>query len=134
MSANEAVIRPIKTKELNIMTDNNQEEFIGQAIVPVAGTGDAVAMSRGEPGVPGVFSWRDTEYRVVQIVSQWKTSGPCKSGSKEMYLRRHWYKIITAPAMVMTIYCDRQGKNPKRPKQRWWLYTIEPVGTDIDSK
>jgi hypothetical protein len=26
----------------------------------------------------------------------------------------------------MTIYCDRQAKDRKRPKARWWVYTVEP--------
>ena len=44
-----------------------------------------------------------------------------------MYLRRHWYKVLTDPPMIMTIYCDRQAKNRKKPKARWWVYTIETV-------
>jgi len=42
-----------------------------------------------------------------------------------MYLRRHWYRILTEPPAVMTIYCDRQAKDRRHPKARWWVYTIE---------
>ncbi len=116
------------------MAAKTKQLFICEAMTPVAGTGDATAMARGEPGLPKLFTWREQEYRIAGVIKQWKTSGPCRSGGSEMYLRRHWYKVITDPPMIMTIYCDRQAKNRKRPKARWWIYTIEPAGSDIVSK
>lgn len=107
------------------MDDNNAEEFIGEALTPVAGSGDAGGMARGEPGLPKCFTWREEEYRITGLISAWKSSGPCVSGASEMYLRRHWYKVVTEPAMVMTIYCDRQAKDRQRPKKRWWVYTVD---------
>ena len=103
------------------------EEFIGEAILPVPGSGDAATASRGEPGVPHEFDWRGRRYRLAGIVRAWKTSGPCRHGSGEMYLRRHWYRVLTDPPAIMTLYCDRQSRLPRRPKARWWLYTIEPA-------
>jgi hypothetical protein len=41
-----------------------------------------------------------------------------------MYLRRHWFRVRTAGGEQMTLYCERQAKNAKRPKARWWLYTV----------
>lgn len=121
-----------------------REEFVCEEIEPVAGTGDASAMARGEPGLPARFVWRGEEYRLVGVIRQWKTSGPCRNGSEEMYLRRHWYQVSAAcppsakpagavggeadsshrPHVVMTIYCDRQAKDRRRPKRRWWLYSM----------
>jgi len=106
----------------------SREQFICEPLTPVAGAGDAAAMARGEPGLPAVFTWRDVEYRVAGVIRTWKTSSPCRSGSAEMYLRRHWYEILTDPPLVMTVYCDRQAKDRKRPKARWWVYTIAPAG------
>jgi len=100
------------------------EEFVCEEIVPAAGTFDAAAMSRGEPGLPGRFTWRGREYRVVGVVRQWKTSSPCREGSPELYLRRHWFQILTEPRAVVTLYCDRQAKDRKKPKRRWWVYSI----------
>ena len=37
--------------------------------------------------------------------------------------------LLTATGHTMTLYCDRQAQNPKRPKQRWWLYTIRAAAT-----
>jgi hypothetical protein len=44
---------------------DQHEEFVSEAIVPVAGTFDAGAMSRGEPGLPARFTWRDKIYTVA---------------------------------------------------------------------
>jgi hypothetical protein len=90
----------------------------------VRGTADAAAMSRGEPGLPGRFVWRKTECRVLGVIRQWKTSGPCRNGSDEVYLRRHWYQVLVEPRAVMTLYCDRQAKDRRRPKRRWWVYSV----------
>jgi hypothetical protein len=104
------------------------QEFICEEIAPVAGTADVAGMARGEPGLPARFAWRGQEYRIAGLIRQWKTSGPCRSGGRKVYLRRHWYEVLTDPPRRMTLYCDRQAKNRKRPKARWWAYTVGPAG------
>jgi len=111
-----------------IVCSKGPEEFVSEEMTPVAGTGRAAAMARGEPGLPDWFTWRSTEYRVRGVIRQWKTSGPCKSGAPEMYLRRHWYRIVTEPRAVMTVYCERQARSRKRAKSRWFIYTVETDG------
>jgi hypothetical protein len=101
------------------------EEFVSEAMVPVAGTASTAGMARGEPGLPARFTWRGTQYRVVQVIQTWKTSGPCRYGADEIYLRRHWYKVLTDPHAVMTLYFERQTVHPGRPKARWWIYSIQ---------
>jgi len=103
----------------------SHEQFICEPLTPAAGSADAPAMATGAPGLPQRFTWRDTEYRLTGVLKAWKSSGPCHNGSKERYLRRHWYTIVTEPPLVMTIYCDRQARDRKHPKARWWVYTIE---------
>ena len=107
------------------MTSSQREEFVSEQIVPVAGTASTAEMSRGEPGLPAQFTWRDGQYRVVDILETWKTSGPCRSGAQEVYLRRHWYKVRTEPAAIMVVYFERQANHPRRPKARWWIYSIQ---------
>lgn len=101
------------------------EEFVSEELVPIAGTADARAMARGEPGLPGRFTWRGTEYRVTGVLRSWKSSGPCKSGANELYLRRHWHTIVTEPHAVMTVYCERQARDRRRAKHRWFVYTVQ---------
>jgi hypothetical protein len=101
------------------------ENFISEMIKPLMGTFDTAAMTRGEPGLPKKFIWRDNEYEVAQVLEVWKETGPCKSGSPELYLRKHWYKIRTADGKIMTLYFERQARSKNQNKARWWLYTIE---------
>lgn len=48
------------------------ERFISEAIKPVAGTSDTAGMVAGEPGIPGRFTWRGTDYEVDSILEKWK--------------------------------------------------------------
>lgn len=100
------------------------KEFVGESIHPVAGAGVAAGMVRGEPGFPTKFIWRDKEYVLDEVLKVWKESGPCRSGSKEKYLRKHWFTVRTADGMEMDIYFERQPRSKSQAKTRWWLYTL----------
>lgn len=100
-----------------------ESQFVSELITPVAGTFDAGAMSRGEPGLPTRFTWRGTPYSVADVLTVWTTSSP-EAGSGEMYLRRHWWELRTTSGHVMKLYCERQAKTRRNPKARWYLYTI----------
>ena len=97
------------------------EQFVSEAVVPDPGSFDATAMARGEPGLPGAFTWRGRRYVVARLVAGWKKSGTDRG---EVYLRRHYYDVETTTGERMTLYCERQAKNRKRLKARWWLYTL----------
>ncbi|UCC96867.1 MAG: hypothetical protein JSW66_13595 [Phycisphaerales bacterium] len=101
------------------------EEFISEPITPASGTFETTAMTRGEPALPGRFTWRDREYAIADVLEIWKESGPCSSGGGEQYLRKHWYRIRTDNGLNMTIYFERQPRAKRQNKARWWLYTIE---------
>jgi hypothetical protein len=99
-----------------------KEQFIAEAIRPVAATFDPARMGRGEPGLPDEFVWRGRTVRIVEVRRQWKETGPCRHGSGERYVRRHWYEVATAEDGVMKIYFERQPRGG-RPSARWWLFT-----------
>jgi len=105
-------------------SDNMSKEFVSEPIKPVADTFDLTGMTRGEPGLPGRFIWRDKEYAVANVLETWKELGPCRSGSPERYLRKHWFKVRTEDGLEMTIYFERQARAKRQNKTRWWLYTI----------
>ena len=50
------------------------------------------------------------------------------SGSREQYLRKHWFKIRTKDHQIMTLYFDRQARSVGQQRHRWWLYTLEASG------
>jgi len=103
-------------------TTERHEEFVSEPLTPTAGSFDASAMSRGEPGLPGGFTWRNQKYEVARLMSKWKSSGG--SGCGETYLRRHWYRVETTGGERMTLYCERQARSAKTAKLRWWVYSV----------
>lgn len=105
------------------MRNLQPEEFVSEPITPAAGTGDIAAMARGEPGLPSRFAWREREYVITAVLKAWKSSAP-EGGTGRLYLRRHWYTVQTDAGLRMTLYCERQARNRRNPKARWWLYSI----------
>jgi len=100
------------------------EEFISEAIKPVTATFDTNRMKAGEPGLPREFVWRGQKFRVKDVVRSWRKTGPCIHGSKEMYVRRHFYEIVTDSGEKMKIYFDRQPLKGRVKAARWWLFSI----------
>lgn len=100
------------------------EKFIGEPIQPAAGTFDTGAMSKGEPGLPQRFSWRDREYAITQVLDKWKETSPCRSGAREQYVRKHWYKVRTADHLIMKVYFERNPLPRGKARTRWWLYSL----------
>lgn len=105
--------------------NTNAQQFVSEPIIPCEASVEAKAMARGEPGLPSSFTWREQTYAIVEVLGTWKESGPCRSGSSERYLRKHWYKIKTDGNQVMTLYFERQARSSSQRKKRWWLYTID---------
>jgi hypothetical protein len=99
------------------------EQFIGEAIQPVQGTADAARMARGEPGLPRQFRWRSEVVQIAQVLGVWKETGPCRHGSGEQYVRKHWFEVLTDSGVRMKIYFERQARSST--KQRWWLFSVE---------
>jgi len=107
--------------KMTIMAD-----LISEKIVPFAGTFDASAMGRGEPGLSTGVTWRDEDYTIVERIESWKKSSP-EGGlaGNEVYLRRHYYKLRMNDGSVWTVYFIRQTPKSGNAKHRWFLYTWE---------
>ena len=103
------------------------EEFVSEPIKPVPGTMDVSGMLRGEPGLPKSFIWREQEYAVDEVLERWKETSPCRSGGRERYVRKHWFRIRTTTGHEMKIYFERQPRLAREAKSRWWLYTVSGV-------
>ncbi|MFQ5492500.1 MAG: DUF6504 family protein [Phycisphaerae bacterium] len=99
---------------------------MSEAIEPFAGTAEAVALGRGEPGLPAGFTWRGRSYRVLRRRSQWKASAPegGKAGG-EVYLRRHYFELTMEDGAAWTVYFVRQAASSGSKKRRWFLYTVD---------
>lgn len=102
-------------------------ELVSEPITPHAGTFDTRAMSRGEPGLPAGFHWREHSFTVVQCLRQWKESSREGGHAQgELYLRRHAYELLMSDGSTWSVYCVRQTPKSGNPKQRWFLYTRSP--------
>ena len=101
-------------------------ELVSEAITPRAGTFDTASMTRGEPGLPDGFCWRDVWLDVVETLAAWKESS--REGGRaggELYLRRHYYRLRMSDGAVWTVYFTRQPPRSGNARQRWFLYTRE---------
>jgi hypothetical protein len=106
------------------------QQFISEQIIPHAGTSDAQAMGRGEPGLPAGFSWRDVPYEVRDVLEAWKeTSREGVHAQGQLYLRRHAYRLLMSDGTIWSVYFIRQTPKSGNPKARWFLYSIETTST-----
>ena len=104
--------------------DDMAQQFVGAAIQPVAGTVNASRMSAGEPGLPRQFRRGQQTVRIVQVLKSGRETGPCRHGSGERYVRKHWYEVLAESGETMKIYFERQPRS-RRSKARWWLFSID---------
>ena len=104
------------------------EQFISEPIKPILETMDTARMAVGEPGLPKEFVWRKETVKVAKVLRHWRATGPCRNGSKEMYLRKHWYEVETASGTVMKIYFQKPTKG-KLNTAGWWLYSLRDNST-----
>jgi phosphoribosylglycinamide formyltransferase-1 len=99
------------------------ECFIAEALEPLTGEVDTARMALGEPGLPAAFRWRGRRIEVLEVLRSWRETGPCSHGSRELYLRKHWFELATSCGRVR-IYFERQPRRGKKG-HRWWLYSME---------
>ena len=102
-------------------------KFISEQLEPHSGSFNASAMARGGPGLPSGFTWRNRKMVLTEVLDHWKESGPCRHGSREHYVRKHWYKIRTEDHQIAALYFDRQSRSASQKMRRWWLYTLEDI-------
>lgn len=103
----------------------NSEEFVSEQVEPDAGTFDAAAMARGQPGLPTGFTWRGRHYSIVEVLEDWKVSEREYHRRGQAYYRKHYWRVRVDSGEVMTIYAVRHVKPGENPKRRWWLYSIQ---------
>lgn len=112
------------------MTATETERFIGADLIPVTATSDTLRMAAGEPGLPREFRWGTETVTIVDVRRSWHDTGPCDHGSRERYVRKHWYEVETAEHGVLKIYFDRQPPRRGHAKgSRWRLFSIVAPAT-----
>ncbi len=99
------------------------ERFVSEAIKPVVATCDTARMAAGEPGLPKEFIWRGQTIKVAALLRTWRETGRCRHGGPELYVRKHWFEVVTTSHGPMKIYFDRQPRD-RRKGGRWWLFSV----------
>ena len=102
------------------------ERLISEPVTPVKGGGNVGPVVPGSPLLPARFLWRGEECEVAEVLEEWRETGPCRHGSGERYVRKHWFRIRTANGEEWKLYFERQARSARQRKQRWWLYTVAP--------
>lgn len=96
--------------------------LISEPLAPVTETIDFGCQPPGAPGLPQVFVWRGRRLEIEALLRTWRTTGPCRHGSPERYVRRHWYEVRAVGGEILKIYFERQGR--PRGRHRWWLHSL----------
>ena len=105
--------------------EEGHERFISEPVEPNRDTFDTEHMAIGEPGIPKQFTWRKKKFDIAEVLLAWKSTGDCRSGSSEKYVRKHWYRIRTETDEIMTLYCNRNvSRYGQRSKGGWVLYSV----------
>lgn len=99
-----------------------RDRFVSEPIRPVVATSDTARMAAGEPGLPTEFVWRGRTIRIAAVLRTWRETGPCRHGSGERYVRKHWYEVETVADGRMKLYFERQPQPGRKP--RWWLFSV----------
>jgi phosphoribosylglycinamide formyltransferase-1 len=86
-------------------------------------------MAAGEPGLPRCFTCKGRTVEIRDVVRSWKETSPCRHGSGEAYVRKHWFEVVTASGDTMKIYFERQARGKREIKKRWWLFSVTAAGT-----
>jgi len=100
------------------------ERFVSEPLKPTTETSDPGRMASGEPGLPRQFIWRGRIVEIIAVLNSWKETGPCRHGSPELYVRKHWFEVKTTDSRIMKIYFDRQARRGHTSAARWWLFSI----------
>ena len=105
------------------------ERFVGEDFKPVAATFDTVRMAAGEPGLPRKFLWRGRTVEIAAVLRTWHETGRCDHGSPELYVKKHWYEVLTSENETMKIYFERHPRRGQKGS-RWRLFTMSPSEED----
>ena len=97
--------------------------FVSEIIRPFGDARDTSSMAVGGPGLPREFEWQGRPLKIAAVLRTWRETGKCRHGSPELYVRKHWFEVVTTGNVVMKIYFDRQPRSKHR-NDRWWLFSI----------
>lgn len=104
------------------------ERLVSEPLQPVVATCDTSRMSMGEPGLPRQFIWRERLVEITAVLRSWQETGPCRHGSSDRYVRKHWYEVATVADGTMIIYFAKPARGGRKG-MGWQLFSIDDAPT-----
>lgn len=108
-------------------------QFINESITPCY---ESQPILEKKSGCPDSFIWREEEYRIVEIISEWhdykrrgrmtRNMKPTRATSAER--KGSWgvgvdyYRVRTDNSHIYDLYYDRAPKNADQRKGQWFIY------------
>lgn len=105
----------------------SRAQFVSEPIEPEALSANPAAMGRGEPGLPKRFTWRGQAYEIARVAETWRSHGEDRG---DVYVRKHWYDVVTTSGVSMRIYFDRNPQRSGSARGRWWVYSVASADDD----
>jgi len=102
-----------------------KEKLVSESIRPVTETMDTNRMAMGLPGLPGVFVWHGETIKISRVIREWHDTGPCRHGSSDRYIRKHWFEVEDEVGRRLKIYFERNPlPRTKGKRDRWRLFSM----------
>jgi phosphoribosylglycinamide formyltransferase-1 len=99
--------------------------FVSASIRPLEASFNADAMAHGEPGLPRTFLWNSKTLAVCRLLRSWKDNAPCRHGSGERYVNRHWFECELESGETARLYFERRARRGSAPALRWHLFSLD---------
>ena len=101
------------------------EQFISEPLKAVTEAVDPRSFAIGAPLLPAEFIWRGNSLSIAEVLEEWKETSPCRHGSGELYVRKHWFRLRLKTGEEAKIYFERQPRFGDGKKARWWLFSLK---------
>ena len=103
---------------------------------PVAVQFDSPPILEKKPGCPDSFFWRENQFNILEIVSEWhdydrkgrmaknmKPANARKASKRGSWgVGQDYYRVRTVENRIFEIYYDRAPQNVSHRKGEWFLY------------
>ena len=61
---------------------------------------------------------------MARVLNEWRETAPCRHGSGERYVSKHWFEVQTETGETMRLYFERRARS-RALSARWWLFSVE---------
>ena len=103
---------------------------------PIEAIFDHPPIMEKKPGYPQRFLWRETEYAIAEVLSEWHdyqrrgrmarnmrpSHAAAAAGRGSWGVGQDYFRVRTTLGRIFDIYYDRAPENAARRKGNWFIY------------